>query len=589
MYNKYYQEELAFLREMGAEFARVNPAAAPFLAERGADPDVERLLEGFAFLAGKLRLKLDDEFPELTQSLIRILYPHYLRPVPAMSVLQFEPAPNMVKTAQRIPRGTAVDSVPVEDKACRFRTCADVDLLPLAIREASLERPSGAAAALRLKLVFLPGAVADKPGPIRPRLFLHGDPVTSCSLYLHLTRHLKEVMVRPLGAAAATRAVTLPPDSVRAAGFAEQDALIPYPPHAFPGYRVLQEYFTLPQKFLFLDLEGLGDLSALQPLQEGFELIFPLSRQPDAGLRVSADNVRLNCVPVVNLFDCQSDPIRVDQRRVEYVVRPEAAKAPQAAVFSVNRAMGWEAGTAEPRDLPDFASLGRGLGEKRGPGIVYFSTRVRPSILGSGVETFVSFVTESGESALPPTETVVLDLTCTNRDLPQGLRVGDLCRPTSSTPAFARFRNITPVTPNLDPPLGPGLHWRLISNMCLNYLSLSSPEALRSLLGLYNFRALYDRQAEREHQLRLEAIRSVKAVPEERLHRGTPVRGTRIEIELAEANFAAEGEMVLFGDVLSEFLALYCSINSYARLVLRGAEKGEVYTWSPRSGRQTLI
>jgi type VI secretion system protein ImpG len=589
VYNKYYQEELAFLREMGAEFARAHPAAAPFLAERGADPDVERLLEGFAFLTGKLRLKLDDEFPELTQSLIRILYPHYLRPVPAMSILQFEPAPNMVKTAQRIPRGTAVDSVPVEEKACRFRTCSDVELLPMTVREASLERPAGAVAGLRLKVGFLPGAAADKPGPIRPRLFLHGDPATTCSLYLHLTRHLKEVIVRAPGAASGTRQLTLPPDAVRAVGFAEEDALIPYPTHAFPGYRVLQEYFTLPQKFLFLDIAGLEDLPGLQPLQEGFEILFPFLRQPDAALRVGADNVRLNCAPVVNLFECQSDPIRMDQRRVEYLVRPEAAKAQQAAVFSVNRAMGWEAGTAEPRELLDFASLGRGLGEKKGPGIVYFSTRLRPSILGAGVETYVSFVTESGESALPPTETVVLELTCTNRDLPQGLRVGDLCRPTSSTPTFARFRNITPVTPNLDPPLGPGLHWRLISNLSLNYLSLSSPEALRSLLGLYNFRALYDRQAEREHQLRLEAIRSVRAEPEERLHRGTPVRGTRIEIELAEANFAAEGEMVLFGDVLSEFLALYCSINSYTRLVVRGADKGEVYTWSPRSGRQTLI
>lgn len=589
MFNKYYQEELAFLREMGAEFSRAHPAAAPFLAERGADPDVERLLEGFAFLAGKLRLKLDDEFPELTQALLQILSPQYLRPVPAMTVLQFEPLPNMVREPMRIPRGTSVDSVPVEDTACRFRTCSDVDLLPLAVREASLERPAGAVAGLRVAVGLLPGAAPDKLGTAPLRLFLHGDPATCYALHLHLTRHLKSAIVRPAAGAAAGPQITLPPSAVRPAGFADGDALIPYPPHAFPGYRLLQEYFTLPEKFLSVEIAGLEALAQWPPSPEGFQILFAFSRAPEAGVRVSADHFRLNCTPVVNLFDCQSDPIRVDQRRVEYLVRPEAGKAYQAEVFSVNRTTGWETGTAEPRDLPDFASLSRGLGEGGRPGVIYFATRRRPSIVGQGVDTYVSFVTGSGEDALPPTETVVMDLTCTNRDLCQGLRVGDVCRATSSSPTFARFRNITPVTPNLDPPLGPGLHWRLISNLCLNHLSLASPEALRTLLGLYNFRALYDRQAEREHQLRLEAIRAVRATPEERLHRGTPIRGTRIELEVAESNFAAEGEVVLFGEVLSEFLAQYCSINSYTRLVMRGAEKGEVYAWSPRSGHQTLI
>lgn len=588
MFNKYYQEELAYLREMGAEFARANPAAAPFLAERGADPDVERLLEGFAFLAGKLRLKLDDEFPELTQALLRILYPHYLRPVPAMTVLQFEPVPNMVRDPMRIPRGTPVDSVPVEEAVCRFRTCADVDLLPLAVKEAALERPAGAPSALRLAMSLAGGAAPEKLGTVPLRFFLHGDPTVTHALYLHLTRHLKEVLLRRGGARDATGQIALPPSTVRSLGFAESESLLPYPPHAFPGYRVLQEYFSLPEKFLFLEIPAEA-VAALKPGPEGFQILFVFTRQVEAGVRVSADNLRLNCAPAINLFECQSDPVRVDQRRVEYTVRPEANKAHQAEVFSVNRATGWETGTAEARELHDFASLRRGMGEEKTNGIVYFATRQRPSPLGRGVDTFVSFVTGTGEGAFPPTETVVLELTCTNRDLPAGLRVGDVCRPTSASPGFAKFRNITPVTPNLDPPLGPGLQWRLISNLSLNYLSLASVEAFRSLLDLYNFRALYDRQAEREHRLRMEAIRSVKASAEERLFRGNAVRGTRVELELAEANFAGDGEMVLFGEVLSDFLAAYCSINSYTRLVVRGEEKGEIYEWSPRSGRQTLI
>jgi len=405
MFNKYYQEELECLRELGAEFSRANPQAAPFLAERGADPDVERLLEGFAFLTGRLRQKLDDEFPELTQSLLQVLWPHYLRPVPAMSILQFEPLPNRVKAGQTIARGAEVESVPVDGTSCRFRTCFDVHLAPLTVRSADLEIPSGSVGALRLGFRPLQGVKGAPLGGAPLRLFLHGEPAATYALYLYLTRYVKEVVVRP-GSGEQRR---LPPSAIRPAGFADSDGLLPYPARSFPGYRLLQEYFTLPEKFLFLEVNGIGGGAG------EFDLIFDFTRPADDSLRAGVENFRLNCTPVVNLFQVQSDPLRVDHQRVEYRIRAEGLDPAHAEVFSVDRAVGWQKGTSDQREFPAFESFHHGTAETSEDGIVYHAVRLRESVLDTGVDTQVAFVSATGESAAPPTETVVLDLTCTNR------------------------------------------------------------------------------------------------------------------------------------------------------------------------------
>ncbi len=588
MFSKYYEDELAFLRELGAEFARANPAAAPYLAERGADPDVERLLEGFAFLTGKLRQKLDDELPELIQSVTQLMWPNYLRPVPPLTMLQFEPQPHLVREMQAIPRGTEVDSVPVEGTACRFRTCGEVRLLPASVESVEAERPAGTSGYVRLVIRLSPGVKPDGLDLGRLRLFLHGEPTTTSALFLQLTRRLKEIVVAPAGRVSGGPKATLPPDALKAGGFADEDALIPYPPHAFPGYRLLQEYFALPQKFLFLDLEGVPRLGTLG-ITDAFEIRFEFSRPPESPLRLAPDSIRLHCVPAVNLFPLDSDPIRVDHQKVEYFVRPGGMNPVHAEVFSIDAVRGWVRGTVEPREYPAFYSFRHGAGPAGRNGTVYYQSRLRPSVVGRGVDTLISFVTAEQEGVLPPTETVVMALTCTNRHLPAALRIGDVSRATGSSPEFALFRNISSVSGSVPPPLGGGLHWRLISNLSLNYLSLASVDALRSVLAVYNFQALQDRMAARESELRLAGIVDVRAIAEERLLRGAPVRGSRIAIDMKEDNFAGEGEMVLFGGVLHEFFSLYSTMNSFTHLVVRGMQHGETYEWSPRVGQLSLV
>jgi type VI secretion system protein ImpG len=589
MFTRYYQEELELLRELGREFSREHPALAPHLAEAGTDPDVERVLEGVAYLTGGIRERLDDDFPQLTQTLLEMLWPHYLRPVPSTSIVEFaHPAKPRVSSSERIVRGTTeLESVPVDGTPCRFRTCYDVDFHPLRIAEARLE--SGGRGALRVRFEVVGNA---KLGELRLdplRLYLHsGDLSLSTTLYFWLLRHVEVAELEVVKGGKLHRA-PLParPPPVRPAGVREEEGLFPYPRHSFLGYRLLQEYFTLPQKFLFVEVFGLGALAELAP-ETSFDLVLRFRERPPDGLRVSADNVRLYCTPVVNLTARDADPIRLDHRKTSYLLRPSDPEPNHFEVYSVETVTGLAHGTGERREYLPFYSFRHGM-SPGDPRAIYYQLRRAPAVGKPNSDVYLSFVTAEERGRLPETETISVELTCTNRRLPEGLKPGDIRQHTDVSPQFAEFRNLTPLTPSVMPPLGGGFHWRLISHLALNRVSLVSPDALRGILGLYNFQALHDRQAGRANQLRLAAISAIEARPSERIFRGTPMRGLHTRIELDEGGFAGEGELYLFATVLEEFLALYVSLNAFSQLTVRGKQKGEIYAWPPRVGKQTLL
>ncbi len=581
-FNKYFQDELSFLRDLGREFSEANPQLAPFLGDQSHDPDVERLLEGFAFLAGRMRQKLDDDLPELTHSLVSLLWPHYLRPVPSMSILEFEPIANALSGPMRVPRGVEVDSAPVEGTVCRFQTAYAVDLHPMALTAVDLQQtPRGS----RLELGFAlhAGMTLDRLGLDRLRLHLHGDAQVAKTLYLWLCRYLERVTVT-----CGDNRFSLTPDQVRPVGFDEAEGLLPYPSNAFVAYRLLQEYFALEEKFLFLDVAGLDRL-AEHGMSDRFELAFELSRAVPEEIRPRQENIRLHCTPIVNLFKREADPIRVDHTKAEYRIRPSGKDPAHYEIYSVDAVEGWAQGTGKRQVYRAFESFEHAPQDGDDDRAVYYRTRLRPGVVGTGSETYVAFVTAGDGRAVPPTETVSLQLTCTNRNLAGQLRAGEIAQPTGSSPEFAKFRNIIRASPSYAPPLDMGLHWRLVSNMALNYVSLARVEALRVVLSAYDFPAMVDRKAERESRLRLEGLAEVRTEPIDLLHRGLPVRGLRTHLVLRESKFAGEGDMYLFASVLNEFLSLFASINSFHQLEVNGAEHGEVYRWPAKSGQQILL
>jgi type VI secretion system protein ImpG len=579
MLNKYYQDELAYLREMGQEFARANPQGAHFVGEASSDPDVERLLEGFAFLTARLRQKLENELPELTHSLLELLWPHYLRPIPSTTIIQFEALPQAAKEIRTIPRGAELHSIPVDGTPCRFRTVSDVTLAPLILETLTLRKD----ATPQLKLRFrLPDGVSLKKVQIPGlRFHLAGDPAASRALYLCLCRYVKRITVQ---AAGSTTVLPMGAAAVKPVGFSAGEALLPFPGNSFLGFRLLQEYFAFPSKFMFVDLTGLQGLSALGDAA-AFDLTFELSRLPEGMPPITAANLLLNCTPAINLFAHDADPIRVDHTRAEYRVRPSGQNPEHFEVYAIDRVGALQRGTGKAVEYRPLFRFQRSAG----PDVRFYRHFLAPSAMNEGWEVFLIPVPAQTPGELPDVEVLSLELTCTNRQLPSKLNVGDVATATSTSPAFARFKNITRPTPSVPPPLGGDLHWRLLSHLSLNYVSFADLETLRAVLGLYHFRARVDRQAEHGLRQLLDGIKRLSASPCTRLEQGAPIRGLAIELEVDEENFAGEGEAYLFGSILNEFFSQYASLNAFSRLTLKGLKFGEIHTWPIRLGDRIIL
>lgn len=576
MSKKYYQEELAKLKELGAEFAATHPALAPMLGGPSADPDVERLLEGVAFQTGLLREKLDDDFPELIHDLARLVCPQYLQPVPAATMIAFTPGPALAQS-QKIPAGTELASVPVEGVSCRFRTCSAIELHPLELRDAVYGQPSGQPAAVSLFLSLQNITLSDW-NPKSLRLFLAGEYAHAADLYFLLRRHLRRIVLNP---AEGGRPAVLPPECLQPVGFREDEALIPYPPQAFPGYRLLQEYFTAPAKFLMLDLTG-WERWDCRGAGAAFRIDFELAPFTLPPPRVRRESFMLSVTPAVNLFECDAEPVLLDHRRERYPVRPAGLSPEQAQVFAVNEVTGFIRGTARKRDYQPFE-----LFRQATPTEPTYHTATVRSAVRQEAEVMLSVAYPPG-SALPEAETLSLGLTCTNGSLPERLRIGDVCRSTGSSPGFASYRNITPATAPVQPRLGKNLLWRLLSHLALNRLSLATAENLQALLGLYLDEECTDRAALAANRRRIEGIDGIEEVPEDRLLRGCPVRGREIRLRLRGDHFAGTGDLFLFCSILDAFLESHASLNTFTRLTVHEVTRGDRYQWPPRLGHEQL-
>lgn len=593
-FNKYFQDELTALRELGKEFAHKNPRLAPFLDVEAQDPDVERLLEGFAFLTGRLRQKLDDELPELSHSVMNLLWPNFLKPVPAMSVVEFQPTLGL-NEKKKLDRGIYIDSKKVDGTICRFRTCYDVDIYPLTIKHVQYEATTkGSQLSIDFKtqanlpLVFLN---LDKI-----RLFLTGEMHVSQSLLLWMHRYLThiDIVVTQLKGDDVIIG-RLPSKNVSQVGFKEEEKILPYSENTFPGYRYILEYFSIPEKYQFIDITGLKMIYTPENIEcflntaTNIKLVFHYNRALESHIKPSKDNIKLYCTPVVNIFEHEAKPIWLDHKKTEYRIIPESADASHYEIYQILKVEGRGRVERSLREYKRFESFEHARNIDADKAHIYYKEQLRSSVYARGLDSYLSFVSHQEQHKLPDVETVSIALLATNRDLPLQLNVGDINVNTSSTPEFVTFSNITQVTPAFSPPLDQGVHWRLISNMSLNYTSLVNPDALRIILSTYDLRSYYDRQHARASQQRLEGIEQLKSEGCDYLFNGRPIRGLKTTMYLRESKFASEGDMYIFASVLNEFLSLYCSINSFHWLNVYGIEQGEYYQWQPRLGQQPLL
>jgi type VI secretion system protein ImpG len=577
MLNRYYLQELAALRDLGKEFSEANPAIASMLSGPTADPDVERLLEGVAFLTALVREKLDDDFPEIVHDLVQLIWPHYLRPVPASAIVAFTPKPSL-KQALDISAGVQLASVPIAGTTCLFKTCYDVQVHPLVLQQASYREQPGKPAAIVLQFE-LKGVPLKEWQIGHLRLHLAGEYSDATDRYYLLRRYLKRIVfTEPDG----KHTFSLTPDHLKPAGLSPDSGSIPYPGNSFPGYRLLQEYFNLPNNFLFLDVTGFEKWTG-RGTGTTFELSFELDAFPFSPPRIRKQDFVLFATPVINLFPHEADPIRLDHKRTEYRITPSGDNVDHFQVYAVDKVVGYIQGSATVRDYQHFDHFSRNLTLSPTYNI---TQKKSPARRKTDIYLAVAYPPD-GDT--PQTETLSIGLTCTNGTLPEKIQIGDISLSTSSTPELVEFTNLTVPSAEILPPLGANLLWRLLAHLSLNSISLASTENFKSLLGLYLFPDNQDRSILIANQKRLSGIESIQSKGTDRLVSGLLLRGREITCKARSDYFASQGDLYLFGSVLNEFFAVYASLNSFTHFILKETLSGDTFTWPAKIGERPLI
>ena len=578
---RYYEAEMRYLRDAGKEFAHAFPDRARMLnIDRigDRDPHVERLFEGFAFLMARLRHKLDDELPELTEGLVSMLWPHYLRMIPSLSILEMLPTHGALQKHETLPAGLEALSDLMGDGAeqCIYRTTQPVDLYPLRLTEANAYTREDGRSVIRLRLELQPQARREQLQVPRLRLYLNADRPVALTLYSALTTTPLSIQVRvpgfPQDRPGAPQ--SMPGLHIEPAGFDADERLWPKADNAFGGYQLLLEYFTFPEKFMFVDLLGL-DIQSIPASATWFDVEIVLSRPYPDDMRFNADNVRLYCTPIINLFALEAAPITVTQFETEYRVDAREQYGASVEVYSVDTVQGFEAGTGQRFEYVPFAAfrhrggmLRHELPER------YFHTRVRRGPAGR-LDTWLVLGGHAWERAdTLPKETLSLSVTGSNGLLPRkALREASINRMRGGFTNIGAVRNLCAPTSPVYPPTGDRFQWRVLSHLAPNYLSLLNAEILRGSL------ALYDWTGGELNRRRIDAITDVQHRLLQKLVRGGLKRGVEIVVTIDSSCFAGDGDLELFGGMLNRFLGLYASLNLYTKLVLVSQPTGRRIEW----------
>ncbi|WP_321839142.1 type VI secretion system baseplate subunit TssF [Paraburkholderia bannensis] len=589
---RYFEEEMRYLRESGKEFARAHPDRARLLnLDRvgDRDPYVERLHEGFAFLTGRLRQKLDDEFPELTEGLVSLLWPHYLRMIPSLSVVEFAPLAEKLQRTEVLPAGVPVRSAPIPVPSltgaegatprtiqCLYRTTQPVTLQPLSLTQAGPGVRHDGRSVIRLTFTLDGSARRKETDLSRLRLHLNADLPTAFAMHLALTRHVDSIGWR-IPEVRDGELLPLSDVKIAPAGFSTHERLWPKPDEAFSGYQLLLEYFTFREKFLFVDLVGL-DIDKLPAASTHFELEIVLRELYPADQRFTTENIRMYCAPVINLFEVDAEPVTIDHHKTEYRVVPAGHGSNNIETYSVNRVAAFDHLDANRYEYVPFATFRHRGGMLRHEAPErYFHTRVRAGVSGLH-ETWLVLGGHAWDTLENlPEESLSLQMTATNGMLPRkGLREASINELAESTPNVAGVRNLVAPTLPLYPPTGDRFQWRVLSHLAPNFLSMMNAEVLRGAL------ALYDWTNDELNRRRLAGILWVSQELLEEVSGGSVERGVLIEVTLDSHAFAGEGDVMLFGELLHRFFELYAEINLFTKLSIVSLPSQTRTVW-PRS------
>lgn len=615
----YYEKELRFIREMGFEFSKRYPKIAGNLdlgSAECSDPYVERLLEGFAFLTARIQLKMDAEFPRFTQHLLEIVYPHYLAPLPSMMIVQINPdlQGGITEEGFTLQRGVKIFSKANGGRSrCEFQISHDVRVWPIQVKEAiylplgQIPNYSGLntkkiKSGLKIKLKAVAGYHFNQLAIDQLTFYLHGTGSLAVQLYELIFGHSLSFVIRT---PSNQQSHVFDRSILQSVGYSQEQSLLPSTAQTFRGYRLLQEYFALPERFLFFQLDQI--ITAIQQCDsDEIEILILLDVSQDKLEHVvQAENFRLNCTPAINLFEKQADRIHLKQHNAEHHLVIDKTKPNDYEVFNLLEVIGFGSDMQSEQEFRPFYSSNY---EHRtnSDTFAYYTSRRQPALFpvntSSAVlrteytssEVYLSLVDSSEMPFDNDLKQLGVRVLCTNRDLPKLLLLGGDKSEFSWDVSFP-INNIVCLVGPTDPKPSSSessYAWRLINHLSLNYLSLVNNDHQQGAKALRDMLALYIDYADHATAKQIEGLQSIQCRPMTcRIPLKGPItfgRGLEITVTFDETAFAG-GSCFLMGAVLDRFFCKYTSINSFTQLKISTKERGEIMKWPIRSGTRIVL
>jgi len=609
---RYYEEELGLFGQFAREFRARYPKPAGELHLAGEsydDPGVARLIQSVALMSARIKKRLDDDYPKFTESLLESLYPHYLRPLPSHSIVQvgYRTPDEVPEIASTLPRGTMLRSGAGSDGLCRFRTVYDVLLAPLRVAEVAFSpvfapsgvhprvlRPGRGVTAGIAITIDSPGARADmrEALPTVLRLFADGEASLRAAL-------IDSLFLRGAGAwlqvGSESAWAPLRHAPLRIGGFAEADAMIPFPARSHPALRLLTEYFCYPEKFNFIDLDCAELRTLLPPRCTRFTLHLALGGVgPDSDTAqllhaLDARSLLPGCTPVINLFPKAGAPLQLSHTSADYPLLADSAHAGAYEIHSVDAVRLVREGARGVTPFTPLYAAGAGA-EDAAPGRRHYWITRRDhatAALSPGHEMRIALLDADFRTTDAAGATLSTELTCTNRDSPTRLRYGspqgDLRA--EELAGGAPIRMLRKPTPTRRFDSARGTHWRLIAHLALNHsaLSMAGLADFQKMLSLYDLARSPVAQRQIGGIVGLEhgAVRTwLKSAPV-----ATLMPGIGIRLTVDEDAFAGSG-LYVFAQVLDRYFALGGQLNCFTQLQVVSRQTGQVLlACAPRASR----
>jgi len=584
MRDVYYEEELRYLKEEGARFSKKYPQRARYLnleSARDRDPKVEALFEGFAFIAAGIRERIDDALPSLAEGLTGLVWPQFLHPIPALCIVEFTPRAGTLQGACSLRRGTPMftDPDPTTGVSCQFTTARDVRVNPISVTGVWVVNNDNGKDSLTVTFKFDKGIRPEALDLSPLRVFINDELPAALHIRKMLLHHAEEVILSD----DAGRSKTLyPRDIFVEGGFGEDDGLFPEPQRAGRALNLIRDYFAFPERFMFVDLYGMdslvrndGGAASTLSLQVRFD------RKLSAKVSLSRETFKLHCVPAVNVFKRDAEPILVDGKRREYDLVSDAARPECFAIHGVTSVVGIDCATGVRHEYERYRKRGGALNDRRfysirteefsGDGLLYNNDR-RLKLSMNGRQT------EGGRLIR---ETLHIETWQTNGALARKALTGggSLHKAASDFPDYITFTNITKPNPPVNPPSGGEYLWTFLSHLAGAYTNFGDAESLKELLRVYDWGGRSELRPE------IEAIRSVSVTPSDLSVDKAVIRGAEMNVVVDESA-ASEESLFLLGTVLARSLSCMASINTFLKLILTLPVSGRSYEWYCRAGER---